>query len=252
MRVLVCGILWVHAAMAAAQAGPASTVPPSTDTSADPVFDSEFGADPTFPAASSEPGTAASPPTSDTDDDDAEPGMEIFEDADTHWLLSVGALITAPIDDDWDEHLASRGYGDPSPTYGADLGVLYRATRWLNVGLRLAARHRYWLHWDRPAATVFGTDVLVSLDARFSAGPVFQLGLHASGGLGLASVSINGERQLRALGRFQGGPVITFKLYGALRAMVRLAYDHARVELADDLRANLGGFTLLVGFEVRE
>lgn len=242
MRWVIVWIFWIHAAAAGAQGAE------------DPSFDAEFGDDPTFPTEAQPEATQETQPdetpteTSENDD----PTLEVVEDEDTHWLLSVGALVTAPIDDDWDDGLASRGYGEPSPSYGADLGVLYRATRWLNVGLRLAARHRYWLHWERPAATLFGTDVLLSLDARLSPGRVFQLGLHASGGLGLASVSLNGQRKLRALGRVQVGPLITIKLKGTLRAMVRMAYDHARVRLADDLDANLGGFTLLVGFEVRE
>ena len=68
----------------------------------------------------------------------------------------------------------------------------------------------------------------------------------------MASVSINGERDVKALGRVQVGPLVGFKLYGTLRAMIRFAYDHARVELADDLHARLGGFTFMLGFEVRE
>lgn len=237
MRWLIVWILWIHAAAAAAQ-------------TSDSSFDEGFGDDPDFPVEAAPQATDAETPPADSEDED--PTLEVVEDEDTSWLFSVGALVTAPIEDDWDDALASRGYGNPSPSYGADVGVLYRATRWLNVGLRLAARHRYWLHWERPAATLFGTDVLLSLDARISPGRVFQLGLHASGGLGLASVSLNGERKLRALGRVQVGPLFTFKLTGTLRAMVRLAYDHARGELANDLRANLGGFTFMVGFEVRE
>ncbi|MEM9067678.1 MAG: hypothetical protein AAGE52_04205 [Myxococcota bacterium] len=181
----------------------------------------------------------------------ADEGTEIVEDADTHWLLGLGLLIGTPLENDFDRALATRAYGDPSPTYGADLGALYRVTRGFSVGLRTAVRHRYWLHYNQPAATLFSVDLLANLDLRHTFRHRAQIGFQLAGGFAVVSTRLGGESVRDLGGRVQLGPLATFPIVGTLRILVRIAYDFHRLSIVGET-ADLGGATFLLGFEVRE
>lgn len=224
---------------------PGSTVVGESDDS----FDAEFESDAFDTTAPSSDGAEADPIADGSEP--ADPTLEVFQDADTRWLLALNYIVAQRLeDDDFEEVLAARGYGGGAPSFGGELTALRRLTKWLSLGARLGVRHRHWNHFHLTPATMFGVDLQLVANARWVA-RFGDVGVDAAGGLGFAAIRLNGTTDLHVLGRAQAGPMVAIHVVGPLRAIVRFGYDFFQREIAG-YRMNSGGGYFAVGFEVRE
>ena len=178
---------------------------------------------------------------------------ECFRDPDTQWLWQLAFAVGVTREAAWDDSLAARGYGPSDVLFGGETTLL-RRLGWLGLGLRTSVRDLRWVHFERPAASIFGWDLMVAANARVSIGQrkMVSLGLDAAGGVGLAWVSLNGARDTEVGWRLQAGAELAIAVVGPAALFVRVSYDAFPVNIGDMLDAQLGGARFTLGFEVRE
>ncbi len=211
------------------------------------------------PAAEREPRLEADEHTCETlfegdEDEGLDEGEECFRDDDVRWRWQL-AFFTGPTREGaWDSSLAARGYGPSDVLFGGETSLVRRLGSYVALGARTGVRDLRWLHFERPAAAVFGWDLLLLSELRFPVGRkrLFALGVDLGVGLGIAFSNVNDGRATDVGWRLQGDGLIALRIVGPAAAVVRLGYDHFPVTIGDSLDARLGGFRVTLGFEVRE
>ena len=181
-------------------------------------------------------------------------GEECFRDPQTRWLWSLGFFAGPTQQTQWDESLAARGYGPSDVLFGGETSLLRRLGTYFAVGARTSVRDLRWIHHERPAASIFGWDLLVVLDARLPLGRsrVVSLGVDGGGGLGLALSSVNAGRATDVGWRVQASGLLSIRAVGPASITLRLGYDHFPVTVGDSLDARLGGFRTTLALEIVE
>ena len=214
---------------------------------------------PQQPAEPRQPRLAADEHTCETlfegeEDEGLEENEECFRDPDVRWRWQL-AFFTGPTrTDDWDDSLAARGYGPSDVLFGGETSLIRRLGSYVGLGARTSVRDLRWLHFERPPAAVFGWDLLLAGELRFAIGrkELAALGVDAGVGLGLAFSRVNEGRATDVGWRLQAGAVLALRIMGPAAAIVRLGYDHFPVTIGDSLDAQLGGFRVSLGVEIRE
>ncbi len=211
------------------------------------------------PSEPREPRLAADEHTCETlfegeESDGLEENEECFRDQDVRWRWQL-AFITGPTrTDDWDDSLAARGYGPSDVYFGGETSLLRAIGSYVGIGARTSVRDLRWLHHERPAAAVFAWDLLLAAEFRFLLGhrELFSAGVGAGVGLGLAFSRVNDGRATDVGWRLQGDLALGMRLVGPAGLLLRVGYDHFPVAIGDSLDAQLGGFRVTLGLEVRE
>ncbi|MBO6940743.1 MAG: hypothetical protein JJ863_37560 [Deltaproteobacteria bacterium] len=263
----MCGVLLVSAGALAQEAAP-STFPGQQGPAVQPAQPAPAPAQPAQPqwqqpAAAPrtpqprEPRLSADEHTCETlfdDEEGLDQGEECFRDDDVHWRWQLVFLTGPTRTDDWDDSLAARGYGPSDVYFGGETSLLRTLGSFFAIGGRTSVRDLRWLHHERPAAAVFGWDLLLAAELRFALGAkeIFFAGLDAGVGIGLAFSRVNDGRATDVGWRLQGDVALGLRLVGPAAAIVRLGYDHFPVTIGDSLDAQLGGFRVTLGVEVRE
>lgn len=178
-------------------------------------------------------------------------GMEEIERGAERWLWQLHAVLGRAKRDDFDRSLRARNYGPSEMIVGAETSLLRVLTKNIAIGGRLGVRGRRWQHFDLDAATMFGADAQLLIDARYAFEHV-GLGVAAAGGLGLAAAQLNEVSELRATWRVALEGFLYIEVVGPLRVVARAGYDFFPAEFGPNLTAHLGGFRFGLGFEVRE
>lgn len=190
------------------------------------------------------------------EDEDAEleEGEECFRDEDVRWRWQL-AFFTGPTrTSEWDDSLAARGYGPSDFLVGGDTSLVRRLGDHVGLGARTGVRDLRWLHFERPAAAVFGWDLLLLAELRAPVGRkrLVELGVDLGVGLGIAFSRVNEGRATDVGWRLQGDGLLALRLVGPAAVVVRLGYDHFPVTIGESLDARLGGLRVTLGLEVRE
>jgi hypothetical protein len=188
------------------------------------------------------------------DDEGLDEREECFRDDDVRWRWQL-AFFTGPTrESEWDDSLAARGYGPSDVLFGGETSLVRRLGSYVGLGARTGVRDLRWLHFERPAAAVFGWDLLLLAELRVAVGrkELFSLGVDLGAGLGIAFSRVNDGRATDVGWRLQGDGLLALRIVGPAAAIVRLGYDHFPVTIGDSLDARLGGFRVTLGIEVRE
>ena len=183
-----------------------------------------------------------------------EPNEECFRDPEVRWRWQL-AFVTGPTrTGDWDDALAARGYGPSDVLFGGETSLLRTLGSYVALGARTGVRDLRWVHYERPAATVFAWDLLLTTELRFALGrrELFSAGLDAGVGLGLAFSRVNDGRATDLGWRLQGNLALALRIVGPGSALLKLGYDHFPVTIGESLDAHFGGFRVTLGVEVRE
>ncbi|MAQ14896.1 MAG: hypothetical protein CMN30_08885 [Sandaracinus sp.] len=259
---LAATLVWAVLATGAAAQAPA-TSPGEAPAPAPAAFPGEAPAT----SAAAAPGAARAPlPVREArehdcaslfeEDDSAEldADEECFRDPQTRWRWTLGFTVGPTVEDAWDDSLAARGYGPSDVAFGGETSLLRRFGRYFSLGARTGVRDLRWVHHERPAASIFGWDLLIVADLRVPIGQreIVALGIDAGGGLGLAFSSLNEGRSTDVGWRVVAEALISFALVGPASFAVRLGYDHFPVTIGDSLDAHLGGFRATLALEIVE
>lgn len=129
------------------------------------------------------------------------------------YVVEISPRVGFATGSSFDDALVAHRYVGNVAIPTSYVGVAFPVgVEWLWIGGRFGFRGRSWQHPDREGPVLTAGDLLLTAQARFGLGSVFELGAIVYGGAGVADLRLNGVATGAVMGRFGLEAVVSFRL----------------------------------------
>lgn len=167
--------------------------------------------------------------------------------------FEVGLLSLAAMAGRYDRFLDTRSFGNSSPIFGIEAGLVEWVLPWLGFGGRFDARGKAWGNSHGGVAYASGLGLVGVAVARAQVGRAFDFGVELSAGAAVGGTSLEEATRVGLGPRIGARLRIALRVEVGLRFFFALGYDYSPIADLDQLGSNidLGGPGATLGVEVR-
>lgn len=157
-------------------------------------------------------------------------------------------------DSSFDRALRAHRYSASNLVPVGYFDVAVAVVDWLWVGGRLGTRGRVWGHADREEASLSASDLVATVQLRFTLGRIVEIGVLAAGGAAYQALRLNGVLMEQVTPRFAAEAVLAFRIGDHFAIGPRFGWDYFQWQEmnAYDHSMDVGGPYVGLAVEGRE